>query len=828
MKSVSMNNAETTITGLTSQEVLDRRARGLGHHAPARSSRSYTQIFRENVFTFINDVLFLLGFLLVLLGKVSDAVLTVGIILINVLVSVVQEIRAKRTLDRIALLTRPTATVVRDGQQQTIDPDEIVLGDSLLVNAGDQIVVDGPVLDGSMEADESLLTGESDLISKKPGDPVYSGSFCVSGSVYYEAQKVGEQSLVHQITASARAFRRVLTPLQQQINLVLRVLLLVAVYLELLLAIRSPLDKIPFVESVKMSVVIIGLVPNGLFLAISLAYAMGAVRIAGKGALIQQANAVESLSNVDMLCLDKTGTLTSNNICFESVYPLVISETEFKQLLGDFSASLSSSNSTSAAIGAALPGNKLPAAAEVPFSSARKWSALALDVPKWRGSYVLGSPEVLQPALADAADPSGPLGRTITAQMQTWTEKGLRVLLFAQRPDSLTLHNKSGQPVLPKGLIPLGLVSLSDQLRPEARQTLEAFQQAGVKLKIISGDNPVTVASLAKQAGLSKDARLISGLDLAKMDSAQFTAAAEAYTVFGRITPQQKERLVQSLRDRGHYVAMIGDGVNDVLSLKQANLGIAMQSGSQAARGVADIVLLNDSFNALPHAVREGQRIIVGMQDILKLFLTRVLYVTLLILSIGSIGGFPFEPKNISILTLLTVGIPTIFLAAWARPAVVRRVNMTRRLMHFILPAGLTISLFGLGVFLINFIPVYRSSHNPEIAALGIPQTATTAFTLLCGLILIIFVEPPIKTMVGGDRLSGDWRPTILAVLSMVLYIVVLLSPWLRRFFELEPLSWWEYTLIGGLAVIWAFLLRWIWRKRILERFLDTDFGTRI
>ena len=679
-----------------------------------------------------------------------------------------------------------------------------------------------------MEADESLLTGESDLLDKKPGDPVYSGSFCVSGSAYYEAQKVGEQCLANQITTGARAFRRVLTPLQHQIYLVLRVLLLVAVYLELLLAIRSILEKIPLVESVKMSVVIIGLVPNGLFLAISVAYAMGAVRIARKGALIQQANAVESLSNVDVLCLDKTGTLTANRICFEAIFPLIIAESEFKQRLGDFAASLSSSNPTSAAIATALPGDKLPVAAEVPFSSSRKWSAVALDVPKWRGSYVLGSPEVLQPALTDAADPSSPLGRTLAAQVQIWAEKGLRVLLLAQRPDSLTLHNKSGQPDLPKRLIPLGLVCLSEQLRPEARQTLEAFQQAGVKLKIISGDNPVTVAALAKQAGLPKDARLISGLDLAKMDSAQFSAAAEACTVFGRITPQQKEQLVQVLRARGHYVAMIGDGVNDVLSLKQANLGIAMQSGSQAARGVADIILMKDSFAALPHAVQEGQRIIVGMQDILKLFLTRVMYVTLLILSVGSIGGFPFEPKNISILTFLTVGIPTIFLAAWARPAVVRRVNLTRRLMHFILPAGLTVSLFGLGIFLFHFIPAYQSSSNPDIAALGVPQTATTSFTLLCGLMMIIFVEPPVKYLAGGDRLSGDWRPTILAILSMLLYITVLLSPWLRRFFELEPLSWWDYALIGGSAIIWALLLRWIWRIRVLERFLDTDFGSRV
>lgn len=256
---ISTNNELKMINGLTTQQVTERRVQGLGHHTPTRTSRSYGQIFRENVFTFINIVLFLLGFVLVLLGKVSDAVLTVGIILMNVIVSVAQEVRAKHTLDRIALLTRPTASVIRNSQEQTIDPDEIVVGDILLVRVGDQIVVDGSVKAGSMEADESLLTGESDTVDKKVSDPVFSGSFCVSGSVYYEAQKVGEQSLAQQITASARAFRRVLTPLQQQIHLVLRVLLLVAVYLELILVIRSFLDKIPLVDSVKMSVVIIGL-----------------------------------------------------------------------------------------------------------------------------------------------------------------------------------------------------------------------------------------------------------------------------------------------------------------------------------------------------------------------------------------------------------------------------------------------------------------------------------------------------------------------------------------------------------------------------------------
>jgi cation-transporting ATPase E len=811
------------LPGLTTQQVLERRAQGLGHHAPTRTSRTYQEIIRENVFTFINNVLFLLGITLTVLGKFSDAVVAVGLILINVLVSVVQEIRAKRTLDRIALLTRPTATAIRDGQEHVVDPNEIVIGDMLLVKAGDQIVVDGILVDGRMDVDESLLTGEADLVSKKASDKVYSGSFCTQGSAYFEVQKVGEESLAHQITEGARAFRRVLTPLQQQINLVLRVLLLVAFYLELLLAIRTVLDKIPFVESVKMSVVIIGLVPNGLFLAISVAYALGAVRIAGKGALIQQSNAVESLSNVDVLCLDKTGTLTANRIRFEAVYPVVVSKDELLQVLGDFATNVSFGNRTNAAIAEACPGKKRKVLDEVPFSSEREWSALALDAPKWHGIYVLGSLEALQPALHETTDSVVWGGKALEAQARAWAERGLRVLLFAHLPDRFTLHDKNGQPSLPKGLIPLGLICLSDELRPEARQTLEAFAKAGVALKIISGDNPVTVAALARQAGLSKDARLISGLDLAKMDTGQFVQAAEQCTIFGRITPQQKQNLVRTLRDRGHYVAMIGDGVNDVLSLKQANLGIAMQSGSQATRGVADIVLMGDSFGVLPFAVREGQRIINGMQDILKLFMTRVLYVTLLVLSVGTFGGFPFEPKNISILTFFTVGLPTIALAAWARPEVVRRVNLIRRLLHFVLPAGVTISLFGLGVFLTYFIPAYETSRNLESAALGVPQTAMTAFTILCGLLLIVFVEPPSKFWAGGDKPSHDIRPTILAVISLITYVIVLLTPSVRDFFELSVLWWWDYAIIVVIAMAWGATLRYIWRSRLLERFLGTS-----
>jgi len=815
----------TNLQGLTAAEVLERRAKGLGNTAHIQTSRSYLQIIQENVFTFINNVLFLLGFALILMGRPSDALVSVGVIMINVVVSLIQEIRAKHTLDKIALLTRPTATVVRAGSEQTIDPGEIVIGDLLKVSPGDQVVVDGGVVSGTMDADESLLTGESDLVKKETGSEVFSGSFCVSGSVYFEAQKVGLDSLANQITRGARAFRRVLTPIQKETNLIVRIVLLVAVYFELLLLVNTILNDIPLVESVKMSIVIAGLVPNGLFVSIAVAYALGAVRIAGKGALVQQSNAIESLSNVNVLCLDKTGTLTANRIIFHELEPFGLAADELKAILGIFAASTTAGNRTSEAIAAACPGPVLPLTEEVPFSSALKWSALSIDQPQRRGTFVLGAPEILTPHLAAGSD--------LGTREAEWADEGLRVVLLAYRPAPEPLHDAQGEPVLPADLLPLGLVSFSDELRPEARQTLAEFTRAGVKLKIISGDNPQTVAALATQAGLGDALKMVSGIELAEMDDAKFAIAADECTIFGRITPQQKEHLVQALRSQGNYVAMIGDGVNDVLSLKQANLGIAMQSGSQATRGVADLILLNDSFGVLPFAVREGQRIVNGMQDILKLYLTRMTYVILMIISTGVVAGFPFSPKHSSMVALLSVGISTLALAGWARPARVPRVGLIRRLMHFILPATLLQSVFGLGIYLAYLVPAYEAMLSNGAAipdtslifdqSLLMGQTALAIFSIFCGLLLVVFVEPPYEWWSGGSDCNHDRRPALLSLGLLVSFVIFLFLPGARNFFDFSPMRYYDLLIIGGVALAWALLLRWVWRSRLLDRFLEVD-----
>ncbi len=823
---MAMPNTVAPIIGLTDQEVEAQRARGLVNTPPPPTGRTYGQIFRENIFTFLNNILFLLAVALALVGRPVDAIISLSVISTNIVVSVVQEIRAKRALDRVALLTRPRAMAVRNGQETELPPEALVLGDVLRVGPGDQILVDGKVVAGRMNVDESQLTGESSLIPKEADSPVFSGSFCVSGGAYYVAEKVGSDSFANQLTAQARSFRRVLTPLQRQINLTIRIILLMVLYMETLLLANDLVKSVSLPEGIQQATVIAGLIPNGLFVAIAVAYALAAVRILRFGALVQQSNAIESLSNVDVLCLDKTGTLTTNQLQFQGVYPLACDEGTLRTALGTMVASTAAPNKTSAAIAAALPMPRHTPVAEVPFSSARKWSAVAFDNDQLRGIYALGAPEMLQPYLAH----DGTAWDTITYQASAWTAQGLRVLLAVHNPDPASLHDLGDESTLPARMTAMGLVSLSDELRPEARETLASFIHNGVKPKIISGDNPETVAALARQAGLGPDIRLVSGLELAEMKQAQMEVTAVEATIFGRITPQQKEQLVDSLRARGHYVAMIGDGVNDVLSLKKANLGVAMQSGTQATRGVADIVLMNDSFASLAPAVAEGQRIVNGMQDILKLYLARIATMALVILSSLIIGLFPINLRHASVINVLTVGIPTVILAIWARPGYRYQHSLVGRLMHFVLPAAAISSLLGVVVFYAPFL--YQvAGIDPNLPAeqvraltnqyLLTSQTGLAAFLVTIGLLLVIFAEPPTPWWVGGDSLSGDWRPTLLAVGLWVVFWVLLAVPSLRNIFALESLPLVNIALVLVASLAWLFLVRLVWRQQWLERFFD-------
>lgn len=844
--------ATSGLQGLSEAEAIARRKAGLGNNVKIKSSRSVAQILRENLFTFINATFLTIGLVLISLGRYGDAFLVIVVILGGVVVNVCQEIWAKQKLDRIALLTRPKATVIRESQEKNIDPSEIVVGDILAIRSGDQIVVDGQIVgEGRIEVDESLLTGESELVLKQASDPVYSGSFCVSGRACYEAQKVGTQSLAHKLTVGARAFRQNYTPLQQEINLVIRVFLLLCCFIWLLVGINWLIRVYTFAESVQYAAVVAGLVPSGLYLAITLAYAVGAVRMVGQEVLIQQANAVESLSNIDVLCLDKTGTLTANRINLDATYPVGIDDRHLRQLLGDYVASTATGNQTTDAIRAVCPGHNRAIAAEVPFSSARKWSGLTLEIRSRGGeadgisrssdslfdrtnqqarwaTYILGAPEILSRAV--------PLTEEISQQIQKLTRKGLRVLLFARSPELAIWQGNWEQPELPTELVVLGVISFNDELRPEARETLDRFARAGIEVKIISGDRPETVAALAKQAGLGQ-ASAIAGWELEQLDEARFLRAAETNKIFGRVTPEQKAKLVKSLRENGHYVAMIGDGVNDVLCLKAANLAIAMESGSKATRSAADIVLLKNSFASLPYTFQEGQRIRNGIQDVLKLFMTRVFCVTLLIFATGFVGGtFPLLNKHSAVVTLISVGFPTFCIPLWAKPGMLPRRSMMRSLLHFTLPASLSLTLVAFGVYLGYLIAtiVAQHSHLPENTILeisnfhrflSVPRSALVTIMIICGLLLVPFLKPPTTAWVGAEPLSGDWRYSLVALALLGVYAIVLAVPPLRQFFELSLLGVNDYLILGSIALLWCLLLRFIWRSKLLDRFLGVDLS---
>jgi cation-transporting P-type ATPase E len=851
--STSTDTIAPPLPGLNDDEAARRRAAGQGNEVQIRTGRTYGRIVRDNVFNFINNLFYVLGIILVALHKPLDAFVVVFVIVANTVISLVQEIRAKRVMDRIAILMRPKATLVRDGRLQDTDPSQIVRGDILYVHPGDQIVVDGPMLGaGRMEVDESLLTGESDLVTKHPGDALLSGSFCMTGGGFYEAQKVGLESFANKLTAKATAFKRELTPLQRQVNQIVRALLIVVIVFEILVWVRNTIGGVPFVESVRMATVILALIPNGLVLSIALTYALGAVRLLGKDMLVQQFNAVESLSNVDVLCTDKTGTLTSGVIKLEETLALGAEKGRLELLLGAFAASTTDANRTIAAVREALPAQRRQPVHEALFSSARKWSGLAFADSEARGTYVLGAPEILAAAL--------PGDTSWQSQADAWAARGLRVVLFAGTSDPVEFCAGDRPPALPGGLRALGLACFSDELRPGVRKTLDEFTEAGIEVKILSGDNPRTVTALATQAGVraarrqdmrfahcealrsddgqpvadrgeSPEVLAVAGADLDGLTPDELADVAQRATIFGRVTPENKQDLVEGLRHRGRYVAMVGDGVNDVVALKQANVAVGMQGGSQAARGVADLILLNDTFAPLPFAFKEGQRIINGMNDILRIFMVRLFFKASIIAVVMAVGGFPFEPRQASLLSFVGAGVPAAAFAVLAIPGPTPKLGLFRLLARFFLPTTLLMTIMAAGVYLVYALPARRSylaahpgANTDQLIMNAYPHatTALTLFSCFTAILLMLLAVPHSRWWDGGAAVRGDWRVPGIVVLLLGFMAGVLALPLARTLFELSRLPVWQYLAIFGLAVAWSQLVRLVWRSGILDRWLGT------
>src|SRR6266542_2605390 len=642
------------LAGLDEAAVRDRVLRGEVNEVPRAASRTVWENVRSNLFTPFNALLGTLFVVILMVGAPQDALF--GIVLVaNTAIGIFQELRAKRTLDRLAVLTAPRARVVRAGRIGEISIGDVVLDDVLELRPGDQVVVDGEVLASTgLEIDESLLSGESEPLVKEPGAEALSGSFVAAGSGRYRATRVGQAAYASSLAAQAKRFTLVRSELRAGINsILLYVTWAIVPTAALLLVSQFRIDN-SWRDAVSGAVAgTVGMVPEGLVLLTSVAFGVAVVRLARKGVLIQELPAVEGLARVDVLCTDKTGTLTEGHLQVQDLEVLAIgaAEGELTEALGQLAAADPAPNATMTAVGAAYPSPPVrwDVAASVPFSSARKWSGTSFNE---RATWVLGAPSVL----LDAGS-HGEKAEPIAARVKAHAEGGGRVVLLARSQGKL-----DGE-AMPADLESVALVVLQDRVRADAPAILAYFGRQGVEVKVISGDDPQTVAAVAKEAGVQGSIQAIDARSLPE-DSELLADAVEGHAVFGRVTPHQKRSMIAALQARGHVVAMTGDGVNDVLALKDADIGVAMGSGSAASRATAQLVLLDSSFAALPAAVAEGRRVIANIERTGNLFLTKTVYAMLLALAVGVAGvPFPFLPRHLTLISTLTIGIPGFFLA---------------------------------------------------------------------------------------------------------------------------------------------------------------------
>jgi cation-transporting P-type ATPase E len=818
--------------GLTTAEAAVRRRAGEANTPVAGTSRTYATILRTNVFSFYNSILFVIGAALLAMGRYNDAFVSVGLGLVNAVISAAQEIGAKRKLDGLQLLDTSPVIVVRDGAETPVAPAEVVRGDVVRVRAGDQIVVDGPLLPGGrLEADESLLTGESEPVVKEPGDDLRSGTLCVAGEGFQEARDVGAASYAGRLTAEARRVTTDKTPLQRRIDFVVRLVMALVVLMSGAILAQAALEGFSLLRVVQTTAVLSGLVPYGLFFLIALAYTRGAARIARRGALVQQVNAVESLTHVDVVCTDKTGTLTTGRLTLKEVEPL--GERDVEEALGSFARTATTPNLTTTALAASLPGTAWEVRDEVPFASSLRWSGVVTADDAW----VLGAPDALAPHL-DGVD--------VSAAVAERAALGLRVLVLARAADPRAgLRDAAGRPALP-ALVPVGIVALADELRPDVAESVRRFAEEGVALKVLSGDDPRTVAALATQAGMAAG-EPVAGAELEDLDDPALDRLVARTTVFGRVAPEQKERIVASLRRQGHHVTMIGDGVNDARALKGAHVGVAMRSGSAVTRDVADVVLVDDSFAALLPARAEGRRIIAGIAASMYLFLARVATQGVVIVAVTMIGlGFPYSPTQVG-LTLLTVGVPTLFLTLWARPAPPDE-HLLGNLARFVIPAAVVTAGFGTAVYAYLYklvaaglstgrtpdevISTFESytgltygtdADFTEAAATIGAQTGLSTFVGLASFVLILFLAPPTRFFAAWTRPTGDKGPAVLVAALVVAFAAVLFVPVLSDYFGLTGPAAPVFRVVVPALVLWFATLTVVYRFRLLDRILGLD-----
>jgi cation-transporting P-type ATPase E len=756
--------------GLTEVEA-QRRLRERGRGLETRSSRSYRSIVFANTFTVFNLILALFGAATLAFGHAKDA-LFLGVLVANVAIGSFQEIRAKRALDRLAALVAPHATVVRDGTPREVPVGEVVVGDLVQVMAGDQVTADGSLLQSEgLALDESNLTGESEPVVRDVGDQVLSGSFVVEGAGAFAATAVGADSRAAQLAATARAFRHPRSPLERSMDRLLIVLVGVMAPLGIALGVSLAIRGVSRAQATEtLTAAVVNIVPEGLILLVSLTAAVSAAKIARRGVLAQQLNAIESLASVSVMCTDKTGTLTEAAL---RVVALIgadgVTDDELETMFGRYAASSSARNSTLQAIhDADLTGDgdasAVTPSAQVPFSSRRRWSALQLGSDR----LVLGAPEALLE-----------LDRKLRERAVAEAASGRRVLALASATGPLPPAAPDAP--LPDGLKPLGIVVLAERLRDSADQTVQFFTSERVALKVLSGDNPTTVGAIARDAGIPAQSDALDGESLPDTDAALLDAVRSAPAI-GRISPEDKARVVRVLTDAGEYVGMLGDGINDVPALKQARLAIAQGTGTQMARSVSDLVLVSGEFSEVPQMVHEGRQILRNIQRVARLFIAKATFTAFLLITVAlTTGIFPLLPRQFTLTSSLTIGIPAFFLALAPSAGPWRTDGFLRAVARFSLPAGLAA---GIGI-----LTAYLLARHAAGATLEQARTVTTGTVVTAGLAIVIALEDE----------PGKRRYAVigLCALMAIAFVLVYAIPAGHNFFDLVSPT-------GGMTASWA------------------------
>jgi cation-transporting ATPase E len=786
-------------TGLTAAEVAERIKRGQTNAYKPRVGRTYWDIISENIFNIFNLILFPLLAVIISFGEYAVAFFAGFSVVSNALLGTVQEIIAKRRLDNLAAMARQQVRVWRDGALQTISMDDVVLDDILPIEPGDRLVVDGRVLKAdSLEMDESHLTGESDSVLKDKDSEVHSGSFCIAGTGLMQVTRVGADSTINRLARTAKVYKNPLTPTQRRVMIIVQIAILLMVLLTPMLWLSDSIAGLTLLAKVKNAVVFVtSLVPYGLVLIVIISLSIGAISITRHRTLIRRVNAVESLANVTILCFDKTGTITQNRLAVEEVMPLNgLSPEEIHDQLRLYTANLAHQNGTAAAVavyvgqnGAAPAVTKLR---EIPFSSARKWGAIVLP----EETLVLGAPERILSTSSELA-----------WRAQALAAQGLRVLTFARAqqplPDS---HNLGGHAE------PLALITLSDQVRPDIQETLDSFRQQNVHLKVISGDNLETVQAIAKQAGIEIE-HAYSGDDLKAMDSLEFETAVVQGNLFARIEPETKRHIIQVLRQRGEHVAMVGDGVNDVPALKEADLAVVMNDGAQITKEIGDIILLDNAMSTLPLAFAEGREITQTVFGTVKLFLTKTFYNMLLFVYVGFMSlPFPITPIQINWITFGTVNIVATLVAfKIMRPAYMERFR--RDVLEYVM----TGSFIGSAVMaLLYAVTFFASGLNTNAA-----RSALSIFITFFG-VLVFWNTFGIDLALPHTLRE---RPLIV-VLGLVFFLMVVLGFYIQpALFEFVAPTPGIIALIVSLLLLTIALLSINLRYRMLITRLWTLFA---